>query len=180
MTELDAESERTSATRMKKRNRSIWLALVFFAAIIHLFYFRGLRFYLVPSDSMAPTLMKSDYVAGFRANRLDLRRGDVVVFTSGYKGDYYVKRVVGLPGETLAIINGYVYVNGKMLEEPYVKHRGQENLTPIQMPRDRVFIMGDNRTNSFDSRWFGPVPTSLIATRVRFIYNPINRIGPVR
>ncbi|MBI5118699.1 signal peptidase I [Candidatus Poribacteria bacterium] len=165
---------------MKKRKRSIWLAFVFFAAIIYLFHVKGLRFYLVPSDSMAPTLMKSDYIAGFRANRSDLRRGDIVVFTSGYKGDYYVKRVIGLPGETLAIINGYVYTNGKMLEEPYVMQRGQENLGPIRIPKDRVFIMGDNRTNSFDSRWLGPVATSLIATRVRFIYNPISRMGPVR
>ncbi|MBI4832163.1 MAG: signal peptidase I [Candidatus Lindowbacteria bacterium] len=165
---------------MRKSKRSIWFASVLFAAIIYFFYVEGLRFYLVPSESMEPTLRKSDYIGGLRVKPSELRRGDIVVFTSGYKGDFYVKRVIGLPGQTIAIVNGYVYIDGKMLDEPYVEHRGQENLFPILIPEGRVFIMGDNRTNSFDSRWFGPVPASLIKNRILFIYNPISRMGRVK
>lgn len=164
---------------MKKSRRSLWLALAFLIAVIILFDVKGIKFYLVPSDSMKPTLERSDYIVGFEVKPTELKRGDIVVFTSGYQGDYYVKRVVGMPGETLIILAGYVYINGRLLEEPYVHHRSAENLGPIRVPDGRVFLLGDNRPNSFDSRWFGPVPTSLIESRVSFIYNPISRMGRV-
>lgn len=164
---------------MKKRHLSIWVALPFFALIVYFFDVRGLKFYLVPSASMDPTLKKSDYIVGFAINPKDVARGDVVVFTSGRADDFYVKRVVGLPGETIMILNGYVYINGTRLDEPYVKYRGTDNFGPMWIPAGYVFIMGDNRVNSLDSRYFGPVPISLIETKVSFIYNPINRIGLV-
>ncbi|RJP67040.1 MAG: signal peptidase I [Candidatus Abyssobacteria bacterium SURF_17] len=164
---------------MKKSRRSPWLVLAFLIAVIVLFDVKGIKFYLVPSDSMKPTLERSDYIIGFEIASAELERGDVVVFTSGYKGDYYVKRVVGLPGETLVILAGSVYISGRLLEEPYVHYHSAENLGPIHIPDGRVFLMGDNRPNSFDSRWFGPVPMRLIESRVSFIYNPISRMGRV-
>ncbi len=164
---------------MKKSSLSLWLTLAFAVSIIYFFDLKEIRFYLVPSDSMEPTLRRSDYIAGFRIEPPELQRGDIIVFSSGREDDFYVKRVVGLPNETLWILNGYTYTNGRRLEEPYVRHRGSANLGPVRIPEDRVFVMGDNRTNSLDSRSFGPVPISLIKARVSFIYNPVSRIGRV-
>lgn len=164
---------------MKKNSRSLWLVLLFLIGAIFLFNIKGIKFFLVPSDSMEPTLKRSDYIAGFSIEPSELRRGDIVVFSTGREGDYYVKRVVGLPGETLMILNGFVYINGDRLDEPYVQNRGNENLGPLIIPKGRLFVMGDNRTDSLDSRWFGPVPTSHVEAKVSFIYNPVSRIGRV-
>ncbi len=158
---------------------SLWLALAFAASILFFFEVRGIQFYLVPSDSMKPTLMRSDYIGGFEIEPSQLQHGDIVVFTSGYEGDFYVKRVVGLPGDTLRISQGFVYINGSKLDEPYVTHRGKENIKPLEIPKNRIFIMGDNRTNSTDSRRFGPIPARQVEAKVSFIYSPVARMGTV-
>jgi signal peptidase I len=164
---------------MKEKRVSLWIALIFLAGVFYLFAVKGMKFYLVPSKSMVPTLEQSDYIAGFKINRSGIKRGEVIVFTSGHKEDFYVKRIIGLPGETLAIADGFVYINGRKLDEPYVKSRGADNFGPITIPDGYVFVMGDNRTDSFDSRQFGPIPERLLETKVAFIYNPISRIGCV-
>jgi signal peptidase I len=154
--------------------------LAFALGLIFFFDIKGIQFYLVPSDSMEPVLKRSDYFGGFEIEPSELRRGTIVVFTSiGNDDDFNVKRVIGLPGETLAILNGFVYINGRTLDEPYVKHRGAENIPPIKIPKNRIFVMGDNRTNSVDSRRYGPISTSPVEARVSFIYNPVSRIGGV-
>lgn len=165
---------------MKKNSLSLWLVLLFLIGAIFLFNVKGIKFYLVPSDSMEPTLKRSDYIAGFSIEPSELRRGDIVVFDRGKKGNHYVKRVVGLPGETLIIFNGFVYMDGDRLDEPYVRNRGNENLGPLTIPEGRLFLMGDNRTHSLDSRWFGPVPANDVEAKVSFIYNPIDRMGRVK
>ena len=162
-----------------KGTLSLWLTLAFAAGMVFFFNFKEIQFYLVPSASMEPTLMRSDYIGGFVVEPGELERGDIVVFTSGWRGDFYVKRIVGLPGDTLAIFDGFVYINDRRLDEPYVAHRGGESIDPLKVPDGQMFIMGDNRTNSEDSRKFGPVSTSLIEARVSFIYNPISRMGGV-
>lgn len=164
---------------ISRGNLSLWLTLAFAIAIIIFFDLKGIQFYLVPSDSMDPTLMRSDYIGGFRVESSELRHSDIVVFTSGFEDDFYVKRVIGLPGDTLAVFDGFAYVNGRKLDEPYVAHRGKENLPPLEIPEGHIFIMGDNRTNSVDSRRYGPVSASLVEARVSFIYNPISRLGGV-
>ena len=158
---------------------SLWLSLAFAASILFFFEVKGIQFYLVPSDSMKPTLMQSDYIGGFEIKPPELQRGDIVVFTSGHEGDFYVKRVVGLPGDTIRVSKGFVYINGRKLDEPYVKHRGKENLKPLEIPKNRIFIMGDNRTNSEDSRRFGPISARQVEAKVSFIYSPVARMGAV-
>ncbi len=165
---------------MKKRDIGTWAALAFAIGFIFLFNIKEIKFYLVPSDSMEPALRHSDYIGGFKIDSAELRRGDIVVFSGDQMGDYYVKRVVGLPGETLRIFLGKVYINGRRLDEPYVVHHSLESSDPIQIPDDHVFLMGDNRSNSVDSRQYGPVPAGKIAAKASFIYNPISRIGRIR
>ncbi len=164
---------------MKKKSVSLWVALCFLIGVFYLFAIKGMKFYLVPSDSMTPTLEKSDYIGGFRINSSEIKRGDVVVFSTGSKEDFYVKRVIGLQGETLSMVDGFVYINGKKLDEPYVENRGTDDFGPITIPDGTVFVMGDNRTDSYDSRYLGPIPTNSLDTKVYFIYNPIDRIGYV-
>jgi signal peptidase I len=165
---------------MKKKRLSPLLAVVFFALVIYLFNVKGIKFYLVPSESMSPTLKQSDYIAGFAADAEETARYDIVVFTSGFERDFYVKRVIGMPGEVIQIFNGYVYINGRLLDEPYVKYRSTDNFGPIKIKDGAIFVLGDNRVNSVDSRIFGPVSLSLVEAKVSFIYNPINRIGTVK
>ena len=161
-----------------KGSLSLWLTLALAVGLVILFDVKGIQFYLVPSDSMDPTLMRSDYIGGFEVEPDELERGDIVVFSGAtYDEDFYVKRVVGLPGDRLAIRKGVVYIDGRKLEEPYVSHRGKENFRAVKIPDGRIFIMGDNRTNSIDSRKFGPVSMRQVEARISFIYNPISRMG---
>lgn len=174
---MRARTDRGGRKLRDKSTLSLWLALAFAGGIIFLFQIKGIQFYLVPSDSMEPTIMRSDYIGGFSVEPTELRRGDIVVFSSGIEDDFYVKRVIGLPGDTLGIFHGSVYINGQKSDEPYVIHRGNKSLQPLKVPEGHVFIMGDNRTNSVDSRRYGPVSVNRLEARVSFIYNPIDRMG---
>lgn len=100
-------------------------------------------------------------------------RGSIVTFTHPSDPERtLVKRVIGLPGETVAMQEGVVYIDGQPLDEPYVVFRDRWTLPPQRIPFDSVFVMGDNRPNSSDSRVFGPVPrTSLLGVAV-FRYWP--------
>ena len=125
----------------------------------------------IPSDSMTPTLETHDRVL---VNKLsyhlhDVHRGDIVVFKRppGETGDAaikdLIKRVVGLPGDTISQTpDGRVMINGKALEEPYTHAKPTIGLGTRKIPRGYYFVMGDNRTNSSDSRVFGPISHSLI------------------
>ena len=141
--------------------------------------------YMVPTGSMIPTIQIGDRVL---ANKFiyrfeDPSRGDVIVFTdlSG-RTPTLIKRVVATEGETVDVREGSVYVNDKKLDEPYV--HGQETLPgsvplPITIPPDHVWVMGDNRTNSADSRWIGPQPLSAVQGEAFVTYWPPNRMGPL-
>lgn len=105
------------------------------------------------------------------------KRGDIIVFTPPMGGpEPYIKRIIGLPGDTVAIHDGSVYINGKRLNEPYLRSdtlwQGSVARTPIKVPEDSVFVMGDNRDNSSDSRVFGPVAISSIIGKAWLAYWP--------
>jgi signal peptidase I len=130
----------------------------------------------VESISMQPTLYAGDMVI---VNKLAYRfnnsphRGDVIVFK--YPPDPesipYIKRVVGLPGDQVHIANGKVYINGQLIDEPYLKvstNRGGD----WTVPDKQLFVMGDNRNNSRDSRAWGFVPFENIIGRAELIYLP--------
>jgi len=104
------------------------------------------------------------------------RRGDIVVFE--YPRDAsrdFIKRVIGLPGETVEVRNNRVFINGQELDEPYLSAAARTqmgNMAPVVVPLDAVFVMGDNRGNSSDSRSWGALPLDKIVGRAWFIYWP--------
>jgi signal peptidase I len=163
--------------------------------------------YRIPSPSMEPTLhcarpepgceaARSDRVL---ANRFiyrfrDPKRGEIVVFHSpkaaavACTGGIFVKRIIGLPGEVWAERSGYTYIDGRRLDEPYVRpgRRDSDTKTLLQIPprgtmrripKDMYLMEGDNRAHSCDSRVWGLVPRSSIIGKVFLTYWPIGRIG---
>lgn len=156
-----------------------------------------LQAFFIPSESMEPTLLVGDRVL---VNKLsyhlhDVNRGDVVVFerpdgeTEAIKD--LIKRVIGLPGDTVVFKDGQVYVNGQQLSEPYlptgtITIPGPGSATyphkctvddPCKIPDGSVWVMGDNRANSKDSRYFGPIPEDRIVGRAFVIVWPFSRFG---
>lgn len=108
------------------------------------------------------------------------RRGDVVMVDRPQEKELLVKRAVALPGETVEVRDGQVFINGQLLEEPWLTHRGGPDYPPTRVPPLHVFVLGDNRRESRDSRSFGPVPIDHIDGRVRFVIWPPDRIGQIR
>jgi len=113
-------------------------------------------------------------------------RGDIIVFKTPPAakekcgaGGTFVKRLIALPGETWEERNGFVYINGRRLIEPYIKpgRRDAQTYPPRRIPEGRYFFMGDNRAQSCDSREWGAVPRKNIIGEVFFVYWPPNRIG---
>lgn len=155
------------------------LCLVFMFGVVRPFVVEP---FYVPSESMSPTMEAGDRVVAAKfAYRLGkAERGDIVVFEgSGSRGGPTMKRLVGLPGDTIAIENGVLYVNGERRQEPYVDYRLSDGnfFGPARVPGGHVFVMGDNRPDSRDSRFFGPVPEEDLLGRVVLRFWPLNRIA---
>ena len=137
-----------------------WIKTIVLAVLIALF----INFVLivnatVPTGSMENTIMTKDRVVALRMSYLfsDPERGDVVIFK--YPDDetmLYVKRVIGLPGDTVEIKDGGVYINGseEPLEEDYIRETTEGDYGPYEVPEGCYFMMGDNRNNSLDSRFW--------------------------
>jgi signal peptidase I len=151
--------------------------------------------YRIPSSSMEPTLHCARPGPGCEAHfsdrvlacRICYRfsspgRGQIVVFTAPRdacgEGGTFVKRLIGLPGDTVSERAGYVSVNGKPLDEPYIQ-KGRRDTTSgtWHVPKGNYFFMGDNRAGSCDSRQWGSVPRKSIIGEVFFVYWPPNQIG---
>ncbi len=110
-----------------------------------------------PTGSMENTFMIDEKVAIFRLAYVfgKPQRGDIVVFPApDNPEDDYVKRIIGLPGETIEGIDGVVYINGKALKEDYVKEKPEGDFGPYTIPDKSYFMMGDNRNNSLDARYW--------------------------
>jgi signal peptidase I len=119
----------------------------------------------------------------YRFGMGEIERGDMVVFW--YPGDAsksYIKRVVGLPGDTVEIVNGEVQVNRQQLKEDYVPpaYRDSQSHEPVTVPPDHYFVLGDHRSSSNDSRAWGPVHRRHIYGKAVFIYWPLEKIGLIR
>lgn len=109
------------------------------------------------------------------------QRGDVVVIRLPHHSrELLIKRTVALPGERIAIHGGKVYINGQPLDEPYIRQPTRGYMEETLVPEGHVFVLGDNRAASNDSRAFGPVPYEAIVGRAWLSYWPPDRIGLVR
>lgn len=156
---------------------SVAIAVVL-AVIIKVFLFQN---FVIPSGSMEPTLFKGDmlYVSKISYRFSEPVRGDIVVFKYPLdpKRDF-VKRIMGMPGETLEIKNSVVHINGQPVSEPFLrKGLKSPDFGPVKINEGQYFMMGDNRDNSSDSRVWGTVPRKNFVGKAVFIYWPPGRIG---
>ncbi len=141
---------------------------------------------VIPSVSMEPTLKIGDRVIVQKLffNPSELRRGDVIVFWApagvSPTGDPLIKRVIGLPGDQVEVRSGTVYVNGQPLTEPYIKDKPKNDYEPpVLVPHGDLFMMGDNRNNSNDSRSWGYEKFSGVIGKADLIYWPPAHFGKI-
>jgi signal peptidase I len=202
------------AATLREWSKSLFIALVLFL-VLRTFV---VQTFVIVSESMRETLLVGDMLV---ANRLSvgpripgterhlpgygtLRRGDVVVFDPHHEPDMkLVKRLLGLPGDTLEMRSGVLWLNGEALDEPYVRQGtvpddassvfawqrqyliagvdtaayrpSRETWGPIAVPQGHYFMLGDNRDESYDSRYWGPLATWRVEARVAFLYFSYNR-----
>ena len=160
--------------------------IVMAVGIVAILYRYVLAVFIIPSASMIPTLQIGDRII---VNKLVYRFHpphfyDIIVFTAppsadGGKGDDFVKRVIGTPGDVITIHDGKVYRNGRELCEPFVHRPIRGFLRTTKVPSGHLFVLGDNRNNSYDSRVWGFLDTRLVIGEVTVIISPFSRLGYV-
>lgn len=156
---------------------------VIIALLINLFLAQATRVY---GQSMEPNLHSDQRLVVEKISYNGLwhvrspQRGDVVVLRLSDDSEMLIKRVVGLPGDRVEIRSGQVFINGTQLDEPYLAQPTYGDYGPIDVPPLHVFVLGDNRGFSNDSRSFGPVPMDHIVGRAWFSYWPYGQVGWVK
>ena len=157
---------------------------VFIALIVILFLYQPVR---VEGTSMMPSLVDQERIFinkfVYRFGLGNIERGDTVVFW--FPGDttkFYIKRVIGVPGDQVEINGGRVSVNGQELTEPYVpdEYRDRTSMERMTVPPGEYFVLGDHRSSSNDSRTWGTVARHFIYGKAVFSYWPLDRLGTVR
>lgn len=155
---------------------------IIIALLINRFLFRQVT---IPSVSMVPTLEVNDRLFVNRVYKpSNLKRGDIVVFNFYEEGkkELYIKRLIGLPGDKVEIKDGgKVYINGDVIDEPYVKNK-DDIKGSYKVPEGKYFFLGDNRANSKDSRyWMNPyIDEKEIVAKAQIRVYPFNKMGKVR
>lgn len=187
--EMREEEKKPFWTPERKKDAREWVVSIVTALlavlIIRSFFFTIIR---VDGTSMTDTLQNNDRLF---VTVLDMKlhgpdRFDVVITHYDDTRKEYVKRVIGLPGDTLEVKSGVLYVNGEAYEEPFLSpdrivnySLPQYDFGPIEVPEGSYFVMGDNRDNSRDSRRVGFLSEDKIVGKVRYIIWPLNHIGSV-
>jgi len=149
------------------------------ALVIIIFLYQPVK---VEGTSMAPLLSDQEriFINKFVYRFEPIERGDVVVFWYPLdRTKSFIKRVIALPGESVQIRQGIVYVDGQEVKEPYVppQYEDLSDYGPVQVPPSMYFVMGYHRISSNDSRVFGPVPSRFIYGRAVFAYWPVDHFG---
>lgn len=167
--------------------QDIVVTLIMALALFLTVYFFLFRPFQVDGSSMFPTYINNERVfANIVALRLSQpHRGDVIVFNAPPEpGKYYIKRLIGLPGDTIILNNGNVYLNNKLLDETTylsssIKTNGEayfKDGQTIKVPSGNYFVLGDNRSESSDSRQWGFVPKDDLIGIAFFVYWPLNDV----
>jgi len=158
-----------------------------FFIVIYLFIFQPNQ---VKGASMMPNFHSEDYILTskitYKFNKIS--RGDIIVFKSPKNPDIdYIKRIIGLPGDKVMVKNGQVFVNSHLVQENYISVQTNvwqegfiKEAIPITVPQGYLFVMGDNRPHSSDSREFGPIPIRDIIGKVFYRYYPPDRMGWIK
>ena len=191
---ISSEHDNSESGSGKKRKNTGWLwvrDIVICLILVLLFRANVAEANYIPSPSMEPTLHERDriIVEKLSMNWRPLERGDLVVFHPpllGRERERWIKRVVGLPGETVEVIRGKVYINGILLDEPYIERLPAYGDGPLRLKTDdsstseneaEYYMLGDNRMNSQDSHVWGACPAENIIGRAIFRYWPISEVG---
>ena len=184
MDEVSTSTKRpslTGATLSWFRDLSLSVVI---AIVIILFLYQPVK---VEGTSMMPALLDQERIFinkfVYRFGIADIGRGDTVVFW--FPGDptkSYIKRVIGVPGDTIEVADGAVSVNGRTQAEPYVpeEYRDHVSMSRRPVPPDEYFVLGDHRSSSNDSRNWGMVPRRYIYGKAVFVYWPLDRMGVLR
>ena len=180
----------SSMTRLARARLYEGVDSVIWAGVVALILIHFVvRSFYIPSESMLPTLRVNDFIL---VNELiydfaDPNRGDIVVFHPPAEDDPdpetkqkppidLIKRVVGLPHDVLEIKDGVLFLNGAAQQEPFIKEPIFGNYGPTTVPERHIFVMGDNRNNSRDSRYIDPIPYESLVGRAELIFYPLNRL----
>jgi signal peptidase I len=180
-----------SAAVEEKQSSTAWvlfrelLETIVLSLIIFLLIRQVIQNYRIESHSMQPNFYEGEFIL---VNKLAFKlgeptRGEVIVFHNPQNPDEdYIKRVIGLPGDTVEIHEQTVYVNGELFAEPYSINpfRPGENYGPEVIPPNRLFVMGDNRGNSSDSRRIGTIPEELVVGQAWLRVWPMDRWGIIK
>lgn len=172
---------------MKKETKSEIMSWVKSLAIAFVIVFVVRQFLFAPvvvsGQSMEPTFESNNRVVISKIHKLD--HFDLVVFHAPGTKEDYIKRVIGLPGDTVEMKDDQLFINGKAFDEPYIEENKEkifkdQKLTEdfeVTVPEGQLFVLGDNRRNSTDSRIIGCIDESSVVGKVEFRFFPFNSIG---
>ncbi|MFN0168984.1 MAG: signal peptidase I [Bryobacteraceae bacterium] len=182
-TKSSTTSNRTAALLALSWLRDLGVSFLL-AIILVVFIYQPVK---VEGTSMMPALTDQERIFinkfTYRFGIDEVERGDMVVFWfPGDRSKSYIKRVIGLPGDSVEIREGAVYVNGQALREEYVpeEYRDHQSLPLVTVPAGQYYVLGDHRTSSNDSRSWGTVERQFIYGKAVFVYWPIEKMGRVR
>ncbi len=177
----------------KKRSLVAILAgIVFFTGLLGTYLPKWLDHhfeqFIIPSPSMMPTLQVGDRVLVTQSTNYQPQRGDIVVFhppealkdAETETAEFFIKRVIGLPGDSISVRQNQVYLNEQALNEPYIAQPPLYHLNSLKVPPNAYFLLGDNRNDSLDSHVWGFLPQELIFGKAYKISWPLNRVQSLR
>ena len=162
---------------LREWTKSILIAAIL-AILIHTFLFAVV---VVSGPSMEPTLHNNERLI---LNKIvydfsEPQRGDIIVFHAN-KQDDYIKRVIGLPNEKVEFKDNKLYINDQLIEEDYLNNTRTDDVSPVVVPEGTIYVLGDNRLNSTDSRILGPISLDQVVGRVKLQLWPLNELGLVK